>query len=92
MLRIEMQDETPKYATYEVIGQLTAGELPALVELIGEVESSGRVLRLDLSDLTLADRATVEFFCRGDGSEVELVRCPPYLRSWLSGEGRETTR
>jgi len=92
MLRIEIQDETSESVTYGVIGQLTAEQLPALVELVEEVESSGRVLRLDLSELTLVDRAVVEFLCTDKGTELELTACPSYLRSWLSGEGRETTR
>ena len=92
MLRIEFHNETTERVTYEVMGQLTADQLPALVELMRGVRSSGRVLRLDLSDLTLVDRAVVEFFGDGDGVEIELVACPSYLRSWLSEEGRETAR
>lgn len=92
MLRIEIQEETTQRVTYGVIGQLTAEQLPALIELIEEVQASGRVPRFDLSELTLVDRAVVEFLCSDKGTELELTACPSYLRSWLSGEGRETER
>lgn len=92
MLRIETSQKTATRVTYSVSGQLTAEQLPAIRELFAQAAAGGRKVRLDLSELTLVDRSVVEFFCRGDGAEVELVACPSYLSSWLSGEGRETTR
>lgn len=92
MLRIETSQTTATFVTYKVSGQLTSEQLPAIRELIAEAAAGGRQARLDLSELTLIDRSVVDFFCRGVGAAVDLVACPSYLNSWLSGEGRETTR
>jgi anti-anti-sigma regulatory factor len=59
-----------------------------LGELQAEVRSHRLPLVLDLDQVTLVDQPVVRFFvaCEADG--IELVHCAPYIRDWMSGEGR----
>jgi anti-anti-sigma regulatory factor len=41
---------------------------------------------LDLSDVTLLDRAAALFFARQRQRGVELVNCPSYIEPWISRE------
>ena len=45
----------------------------------------GRVV-LDLTDVTLVDRAAVQFLARVEMAGTELVNCPEYVRSWIAAE------
>jgi hypothetical protein len=44
---------------------------------------------LDLSDVTLVDRAAVEFLIHCEDQGIELVNCPPYVREWIHRERAE---
>jgi hypothetical protein len=41
---------------------------------------------LDLAEITLADRASVDFLVQQRREEIELENCPPYLQPWIEGE------
>jgi hypothetical protein len=44
---------------------------------------------LDLSEVTLVDRATVHFLMSCEREGVELAECPPYVREWMLRERAE---
>jgi hypothetical protein len=46
---------------------------------------AGRIV-LDLKDVTLVDRAAVQFLARVEMAGTELVNCPEYVRSWIAAE------
>jgi hypothetical protein len=41
---------------------------------------------LDLTDVNLVDIAVVRFLIRCEDDGVELMRCPPYVREWMTRE------
>ena len=47
----------------------------------------GRVV-LDLTDITLVDRAAVRVLSRMELAGAEIVNCPDYVRSWIAA-GRD---
>jgi len=61
----------------------------ALAELRQRIEAGqglgGRVV-VDLSEVTLMDRAAVRFLAGQPAGGVELVNCPPYIERWISRE------
>ena len=59
-----------------------------LGELQAEVRRHGRPLVLDLDQVTLVDQRVVRFFVACEAEGIELVHCAPYIREWMSGEGR----
>jgi anti-anti-sigma regulatory factor len=71
----------------KVSGRMDAeniGELEALIR--GEVR--GRRIVLDLKDLALVDEDAVSFLGRCEAESIHLKNCPPYIREWITGEGR----
>jgi anti-anti-sigma regulatory factor len=46
---------------------------------------------LDLSDVTLLDRAAAQFFARQRQQGVALVNCPSYIEPWISREANHET-
>jgi len=46
----------------------------------------GRPLILDLQNVTLVDRAAVEFLVGAEATGIRLVNCPEYVRTWIAVE------
>ncbi|HWZ60137.1 MAG TPA: STAS domain-containing protein [Gemmatimonadaceae bacterium] len=46
----------------------------------------GRRLILDLQNVTLVDRAAVEFLVGAEATGIRLVNCPEYVRTWIAAE------
>jgi anti-anti-sigma regulatory factor len=65
-------------------GVLDTEHATRLEELISTA-TAGRIV-LDLKDVTLVDRAAVQFLARVELAGSELVNCPDYVRSWIAAE------
>ena len=48
-------------------------------------ETDSRVI-LDLKDVTLVDRAAVQFLADVETAGVRIVNCPGFVRSWIAAE------
>ena len=48
-------------------------------------ETDSRVI-LDLKDVTLVDRAAVQFLADVETAGVRIVNSPGYVRSWIAAE------
>jgi ABC-type transporter Mla MlaB component len=59
-----------------------------LTQLHSEIEKSGDVLKLDLRDVNLVDRSSVQFLIRCESQGIQLVNCPLYVQEWISRERR----
>jgi len=47
---------------------------------------TGRRLILDLQNVTLVDRAAVQFLAGVEATGIRLVNCPEYVRTWIAAE------
>jgi anti-anti-sigma regulatory factor len=73
---------------FTVSGRLEASNIGELSALLTE-EPRERHRVLDLKDVVLVDRGTVQFLraCEADG--IELRNCPPYIRCWIAQEEKQ---
>jgi anti-anti-sigma regulatory factor len=58
------------------------GELKTLVSQ----ETDGRLIVLDLKDLTLVDQDAVSFLKRCEAHNITIENCPAYIREWITRE------
>jgi hypothetical protein len=65
-----------------VSGRLEAGAVHALSELIAW-ESPDLALVLDLKDVVLVDRESVDFLRHCQIRGIRLRNCPSYIRLWI---------
>jgi anti-anti-sigma regulatory factor len=72
---------------FKVSGRMGAENVGELEALIRE-EARERRIVLDLRDLTLVDEDVVSFLRRCEAESIQLKNCPPYIREWITGEGR----
>jgi hypothetical protein len=83
MLRITW--DTNGEVVFKVSGRLDAESVGDLKALFSS-EANGRLIVLNLLELTLVDRDAVRFLegCEADG--IELRNCPTYIREWITRE------
>jgi len=70
-------------------GKFSEDALPELEQSISNARHAHQQIYIDLSEVTLVDRKTVEYFSGQADQDVKLVNCPIYLRHWIrraSGE------
>jgi len=67
-------------------GRLGEDALAELKSSISAARKAQRRVYIDLSEVTLVDRKTVEYFSKQAGKDVQLVNCPLYLRQWIIQE------
>ena len=65
-------------------GVLDTEHVARLEELLATA-ANGRIV-FDLKDITLVDRAAVQFLGRLELAGAEIVNCPEYVRSWITAE------
>ena len=70
--------------TFLLDGKFSEDAIPELEHSISEARGSHARIYLDLSEVTLVDRKTVEYFSEQAEHNVRLVNCPVYLRRWIA--------
>ena len=65
-------------------GKFDEGSIAELEQSICDATSAQQRVLLDLSEVTLVDRKTVQFFSERASQGVKLVNCPIYLRRWIA--------
>ena len=63
--------------------------LPELEQSITEARGAQQHVVIDLSEVTLVDRKTVQYFSEQADSDVKLVNCPAYLLRWITQVSNE---
>jgi anti-anti-sigma regulatory factor len=68
-----------------VSGRLEAQNLAEMERTLG-AEAGGRVVILDLKDLTHVDQDAVRFLGRCEVDNIQLNNCRAYIREWITRE------
>ena len=74
----------PGASVFVLSGVLDTEHAAQLQELLATA-GAGRIV-LDLTNITLVDRAAVRFLARVEMAGTEIVNCPEYVRRWISAE------
>ncbi len=81
-LRIDVMGDRAQ-GTLRLVGRMQHEHLGILEREIGSI---GRLVALDLDELTLVDLEAVRFLRDAEAAGVELRHCPPYIRAWIEQE------
>lgn len=85
MLKIErsVEGEAVHLVLTGRIDQSALEELERAIDGVGVVPSQ---VTLDLAEVRLLDREAVRFLVRCETAGARLIRCPPYIREWMTRE------
>ena len=65
-------------------GKFGEESLQALEQSLRSAQQSHARVLVDLSEVTLVDRKTVQFLSDQASAHVRLVNCPSYLKRWIA--------
>ena len=85
MLRI--QRSSNKIVVFSLSGRIESGDIPELRRLLS-LEEAGKDIALDLQDVLLIGRDSVEFLAGCEAENIKLENCPAYVREWIEAERR----
>lgn len=84
MLKIESKPEAAGAVRLALAGKIHANSIGEIRRAIDRARRQRfRRVALDLSEITLADRASIDFLVQQSREEIELLNCPPYLAPWI---------
>lgn len=89
MLRIERSANGQ--VVFTLSGRMQTEDMEQFQQLL-LVETPGRLLIIDLRDLTLANRDAVSFLAKCEASGIRLENCPLHIRSWIDREKQRNRR
>lgn len=69
-------------------GSVDGESLPEIDRFIRNSRKAHLKIAIDLSDVTLLDRAAAQFFARLRSQGVALLNCPVYIEPWISREAK----
>ena len=78
------RSSTPDAIVFALSGDMDLEHVARLQELLAN-ETVNRVT-LDLTEVTFADRAAVQFLASAEAAGIRIVNCPRYVRSWIAAE------
>ena len=78
------RSSTPDAVVFALSGDMDLEHVVRLQESLAD-ETDSRVI-FDLKDVTLVDRAAVQFLADVETAGVRIVNCPGYVRSWIAAE------
>jgi hypothetical protein len=81
MLRIQRSENGE--VVFRLSGQMDKETIAELDTLINS-EAGGRLIALNLKDLTLVNEDAVIFLERCESNSITLKNCPPYIREWIN--------
>lgn len=75
--------------TLAIAGSVNQEALPEIALLIAHGRRDYEKVILDLSEVTLLDRAAAQFFADQSEGGIRLVNCPVYIRRWIVRDPNE---
>jgi hypothetical protein len=85
-MRIQTRIDPTGPVTFLVAGKVDAACIADFERAFGAARRLGKVIRLDLSEMTLVDRPGLQYLLDLTCDEVTLVNCPEYIMRWMRRE------
>ena len=82
-MSVTIKYDSENHATVYVRESLSVGSIGELRRAMEKVRKEGRNASVNLSDLTLADRSSLQYLASLTKEGTELRDCPPYIATWL---------
>jgi anti-anti-sigma regulatory factor len=89
MLRIDIRFETDGDTTRALAGKCNGTALGELRRAIDRARRTHKRVVIDLSEVTLLDRPSLQFLAAQTREDVQLTNCPEYIQPWIYRESSQ---
>jgi len=88
---LKIQRTSNGQVVFALSGRMDEEHIAELEALIRS-ETSGRLIVLDLRNLTLAGHEAISFLERCEADGITLINCAAYVREWITRQRRGSTQ
>lgn len=89
MLRIDIKLDTDGDATLALAGKCNGTSLGELRRAIERARRYHKRVVIDLGEVTLLDRPSLQFLAAQTREDVTLTNCPEYIQPWIYRESSQ---
>lgn len=86
MLRIDIDLDRDGDATLTLAGKCNGSSIGELRRAIDRARRAHKRVRIDMSEVTLLDRPSLQFLAAQTREDVTLTNCPEYIQPWIYRE------
>ena len=86
MLKFAKQIDPSGPITLALAGKCSGGSLGELRRAIDKARRMQKQIIIDMSEVTLVDRPSLQFLAAQIRDDVKLINCPEYIEPWISRE------
>ena len=87
MVKIAKQLDPLGPVTLTLAGKCSGGCLGELRRAIDKARRMQKQIVIDMSEVTLVDRPSLQFLAAQAREDIKLINCPEYIEPWISREG-----
>ena len=87
--RIDRLTAASDFVVLRICGRITQDDIPVLRAAIDQERGA---LAIDLTEVGIVDRDTVNLLASSEGRGIDLRNCPPYIREWVDRERTTSTQ
>lgn len=80
---VRLSDREKEHITLKLIGRIRSDDLTTIRT---EIAASGKVVAIDLEEVTLVDLEAVRFLCSCELEGIRVLNCALYIRDWITRE------
>jgi anti-anti-sigma regulatory factor len=86
LLKIATRHDPMGPVTLTIAGKCSGGCLGELRRAIDRARRAQKQIVIDMSEVTLVDRPSLQFLAAQTRENITLVNCPAYIQPWISKE------
>jgi ABC-type transporter Mla MlaB component len=86
VFKITTNNEDPESIKVNLCGHFTVEYVPEVEKALSRTGTRLKKLTLDLSEVTLVDRAAIMFLCVARSKNIVIQNAPLYVRYWMEQE------
>jgi hypothetical protein len=86
MVKIATQLDPAGPVTLTLAGKCNGGSLGELRRAIDKARRLQKQIVIDLGEVTLVDRPSLQFLAAQARDDIKLINCPEYIVPWISRE------
>lgn len=86
MVKIATQIDPSGPVTLALAGKCNGGSIGELRRAIDKARRFQRQIVIDLGEVTLVDRPSLQFLAAQTREDIKIINCPEYIEPWISRE------
>jgi len=86
ILKIATNHDPAGPVTLVITGKCSGGSLGELRRAIDRARRSQKQIVIDMSEVTLVDRPSLQFLAAQARENITLINCPTYIQPWFTRE------